>query len=106
MNEVTRGSRNVFADLGFEDAEEMAVRAKLTLRIYHILKDRKLKQKEAAAMLELAQPDVLALMNGKFNDFSIDRLLRLLSRLDQVVPIQIKAKPKKRAHGGIEVLAV
>ena len=105
MREITRGSGNVFADLGFEDAEEMAVRAKLTLRIYHILKDRKLKQKEAAAILELAQPDVSALMNGKFNDFSIDRLLRLLSRLDQVVTIQIKAKPKKRAHGGIEVLA-
>lgn len=104
MSEITRGSGNVFEDLGFEDAEEMAIRATLTLRIYHILKDRKLKQKEAAALLELGQPDVSDLMNGKFNDFSIDRLLRLLTRLDQVVTIQIKAKPKKRARGGIEAV--
>ncbi len=105
MSEVTRGSGNVFEDLGFEDAEEMQVRAQLTLRIFHILKDRKLKQKEAATLLDLAQPDVSRLMNGKFNDFSIDRLMRLLSRLDQVVTIQVKPKAKKQAHGGIEVLA-
>ena len=105
MSDVTKGSGNVFADLGFENPEEMATRAELTYRIYTIVRERGLKPKEAASILDLPLPDASALMGGKFNDFSIDRLLRMLTRLDQVVTIQIKAKPKKRAHGGIEVLA-
>ncbi|NOT60067.1 MAG: XRE family transcriptional regulator [Acidobacteria bacterium] len=105
MSEVLVGSGNVFEDLGFDNAEEMMTRANLTLRIHHIVKERGLKPKEAASLLDLPLPDASALMRGKFNDFSIDRLLRMLTRLDQVVTIQIKAKPKKRAHGGIEVLA-
>ena len=105
MSEAKNVSNNVFADLGFENPEEMATRAELTYRIYELVKQRGLKPKEAAAILNVAQADVTALMSGKFNDFSIDRLLRMLTRLDQVITIQIKAKPKKRAHGGIEVQA-
>ena len=105
MSEVTKGSTNVFADLGFENPEEMATRAELTYRIYTIIKERGLKQKEAAAILDLAPPEVSSLMKGKFNDFSIDRLFRLLTRLDQVVTIQIKPKAKKQARGKIQVMA-
>lgn len=105
MSEGAKGSNNVFADLGFEHPEQMATRAELTHRVYTIIKERGLKPKATATLLELPLPDAKALLKGKFNDFSIDRLLRMLTRLDQVVTIQIKGKPKKRAHGGIEVLA-
>jgi predicted XRE-type DNA-binding protein len=105
MKDVTIGSGNVFEDLGFEDAEEMAVRAKMTLRIYHILKDRKLKQKEAAALLELTSPEVSRLMKGKFTDLSIDRLLRLLNRLDQSVTIKIEQKAPRQSRATIQVMA-
>lgn len=105
MSDVIVGSGNVFEDLGFDDADEMMTRANLTLRIRKIIEQRGLTQKEAAAILELKQPDVSNLMNGKFNDFKIDRLLRLLTRLDQVVTITVKNKPKKRERGGIKVLA-
>ncbi len=103
---ITRGSGNVFADIGLKDADEMLTRAQLTHRIYIIVKQRDLKQKEAAEILGLKQPDVSALMNGKFLDFSVDRLLTLLVRLNQEVKITIKPAPKGKESRGVLVDAV
>jgi len=103
---ITRGSGNVFADLGFTNADEMLTKAHLTHRIYTIIKQRGLKQKAAADILGLRQPDVSALMNGKFLDFSVDRLLNLLVRLNQEIEITIKPAPKGRESRGIQVHAV
>lgn len=103
---ITRGSGNVFADIGFKDADEMLIRAQLTHRIYTIIKKRGLKQKEAADILGLKQPDVSALVNGRFLDFSVDRLLTLLVRLNQEVEIKIKSAPKGKESRGIQVHAV
>ena len=102
---ITRGSGNVFADLGFSNADEMLTRAHLTHSITTILKRRGLKQKAAAEILGLKQPDVSALMNGKFLDFSVERLLNLLVRLDQEVAITIKPAPKGKQSRGIYVHA-
>jgi len=106
MTKVVKGSGNVFADIGFKNAEEMQAKANLTHQIYKIVKERKLKQKEAADILGLKQPDVSALMNGKFLDFSVDRLLSLLVRLNQDVQIIIKPVSKGKTSTGIHVFAV
>jgi predicted XRE-type DNA-binding protein len=103
---VERGSGNVFADLGFNDSDDMLTKANLTHRIYTIIKERGLKQKAAAELLGLKQPDVSALMNGKFLDFSVDRLLHLLVRLNQEVEIIIKPAPRNRASNGIHIQAM
>jgi predicted XRE-type DNA-binding protein len=103
MKGVTKGSGNVFADLGFEDAEEMQLRAHLTQQIYSIIKQRELTQSKAAEILGLAQPDVSALMNGKFVSFSVDRLLKLLVRLNQDIEIVVRPAPKSRASGRVSV---
>ena len=103
---VERGSGNVFADLGFKDSDDMLTKANLTHRIYTIIKERELKQKDAAALLGLKQPDVSALMNGKFLDFSVDRLLHLLVRLNQEVEIIIKPAPRTRISSGIHIQAM
>lgn len=103
---ITRGSGNVFADIGLKDADEMLTRAQLAHRIHAIVKQRGLKQKEAADILGLKQPDVSALMNGKFLDFSVDRLLNLLVRLNQEVEITIKPAPRGKESRGIQVHAV
>ncbi len=106
MTKVVKGSGNVFADIGFKNAEEMQAKANLTHQIYKIVKERKLKQKEAADILGLKQPDVSALMNGKFLDFSVDRLLSLLVRLNQNVEIIIRPVSKGKTSTGIQVHAV
>jgi predicted XRE-type DNA-binding protein len=83
------GSGNVFADLGLEDADELIARSKLGFHVYELLKGRKLKQREIAALLGIKQPDVSHLMNGHFSRFTTDKLLDFLRRLDWKVTIRI-----------------
>jgi predicted XRE-type DNA-binding protein len=87
--EFEEGSGNIFADLGLEDADELFARAQIGFCVFKILKERKLKQRETAALLGIAQSDVSHLMNGHFSRFTTDKLLNFLKRLDRKVTIQI-----------------
>jgi predicted XRE-type DNA-binding protein len=87
--EFEESSGNVFADLGLKDADELFARAQIGFCVYQIVKARKLKQKEIATLLGIAQPDVSHLMNGHFSRFTTDKLLDFLKRLDRKVTIQI-----------------
>ncbi len=53
--EVVEGSGNVFADLGLANPEQERLKAHLTLEIYKILKQRGLRQSEAAKLLGTSQ---------------------------------------------------
>jgi predicted XRE-type DNA-binding protein len=72
-----------------EDAEERLVRAQLGFHVVTLLKNRALKQKDAAILLDILQPDVSHLMNGHFSRFTTDKLLDFLKRLEQKVTIEI-----------------
>ncbi len=93
---VTRGSGNVFADLGLDNPEEELLKAQLVREIREILKRRRLTQTSAAAILGLRQPDVSALVTGRVGRFSLERLLRCVRRLDR--DVAIVTRPKKRAQ--------
>src|SRR5208337_3310295 len=84
------GSGNVFKDLGIPNAEEHLVKAQLVFKIDAIMKDRGLKQAEAADLLGVKQPDVSKMLRGDFKQFSVERLLRFLVALDHDVEIVIK----------------
>ena len=87
---IERGSGNVFADLGHPDAEAHLLKAELVSRIDRIIRQRKLKQVEAAELLGLSQPDVSRLLRGNFREYSVERLLRLLTALGRDVEIVIR----------------
>ena len=84
------GSRNVFKDLGVPNAEEHMVKAQLVFKIDGIMKERRLKQVEAADLFGISQPDVSKMLRGEFRQFSVERLLRFLVALDQDVEIVVK----------------
>ena len=84
------GSRNVFKDLGMQNADEHLIKAELVFKIDAILKQRRLTQAEAAGLLGIKQPDVSKMLRGDFRPFSIERLLRFLVALDQDVEIVVK----------------
>jgi len=90
--EFEEGSGNVFADLEMENADELFARARLGYCVYKILEEQKLKQREIAALLGIAQPDVSHLMNGHFNRFTTDKLLAFLKRLNRKVTIQVSPR--------------
>lgn len=95
---VQRGSGNVFADLGFENAEEEKLKAQLVREIRDILKNRRLTQAKAAELLGLKQPDVSGLLAGRLHKFSLERLLRCVHRLDREVRIVIGPKRRTRTR--------
>ncbi len=97
VREVEAGSGNVFADLEVPEADEALAKAELARRICTILSERKLTQARAAAVLGIDQPKVSALIRGKLDGFSTDRLFRFLNALGQDVEIVIR--PRRQAKG-------
>src|SRR6266478_2167105 len=83
------GSQNVFKDLGVPNADEHLVKAQLVFKIDSIMKERRLKQVEAAALVGVRQPDISMMLRGEFRQFSVERLLRFLVALDQDVEIVV-----------------
>jgi len=102
---ITRGTGNVFADLGFPDAAERQAKLRLAYALNQLLEGRKLSQAEAARILGVSQPKVSALRNYKLAGFSVERLMNLLTALDQDVEIVIRRKPRSRKAGRISVVA-
>ena len=84
---IERGSGNVFADLGRPDAETHLLKAELVTRIDQIIRERRLTQARAAELLGISQPDVSRLLRGNFRDYSVERLLRLMTILGRDVEI-------------------
>ena len=84
------GSGNVFADLGLRNPEEHLIKAQLVYKIDSLMKERGLKQVEAAKLLGVKQPDISKMLRGDFQQFSVERLLRFLVALGQDVEIVVK----------------
>ena len=85
-----QSSGNVFADLGVPNADEHFVKAQLVFKIDGIMKQRSLKQVEAARLFGVRQPDVSKMLCGEFRQFSVERLLRFLVALGQDVEIVVR----------------
>jgi predicted XRE-type DNA-binding protein len=102
---VTRGTGNVFADLGLRDAAERQAKLHLSHALNQVLEARKLSQADAAKVLGVTQPKVSALRHYKLAGFSVERLMNLLTALDQDVEIVIRRKPRSGKTGRISVVA-
>jgi len=102
---IIRGTRNVFADLGYPDAPERQAKLRLAYALNRVLEQRKLTQAAASKALGVSQPKVSALRHYKLAGFSVERLMRLLTALDQDVEIVIKRKPRSRRVARISIVA-
>lgn len=103
-DEIAGGTGNIFADLGMPDAVERQTKTRLAMAINALLKERKLKQAEAAALLGIPQPKVSALVNYRLDGFSVERLMAFLTGLDQDVEIMIR--PSRSGEGQVSVHAL
>jgi predicted XRE-type DNA-binding protein len=100
---VVWGSGNVFADLGLSNPEERFAKAQLVHRIAEIIKERKLTQLEAGAILGIDQAKVSKLVRGRLSEFSTSTLMDYLTRLDQDVEIVVRPKPSSRKTASLLV---
>jgi predicted XRE-type DNA-binding protein len=97
------GGQNVFKDLGVRGPDEHFVKAQLVFKIDRLMKERGLKQVEAADLFGIRQPDVSKMMRGEFRQFSVERLLRFLVALDQDVEISVKPHRDSRNAAALHV---
>ena len=90
---VTPSCGNVFADLDLPDPELLLAKAKLSIKIERLIKERRLTQAKAAKLMGLTQPNVSDLLRGRMDGFTLDRLFRCLDALGQEVEIIVRPKP-------------
>lgn len=89
---ITRGSENVFLDIGFDkdEAENLKLRAELMMRIEDYYEKSGMTQATASKVLGLTTPRFNALLNGKITLFSLDALVNIASRAGLSVRLLIK----------------
>ncbi len=94
----TRGSGNVFADVGFgpEEADNLLLRAQLMSRIRDSA--RGLTQREAAALFNVPQPRLNDVLRGKIDKFSLDALVNMLGHAGMRIELRVKKATQERAR--------
>ena len=99
---ITRGTANVFTDLGLTDPAERQTKTRLALAINRIIKDQGLKQVDAARLLGVPQPKVSALVNYRLDGFSVEKLMDFAVALGR--DVEIIVRPKRDAAARVLVL--
>lgn len=88
---VTPSSGNIFADMGLANPEERLLKAKLARLVNKAIEGKGWTQTEMAKVLGITQPDVSDLSRGRLRNFSVERLLHFLSRLERRVTITVSS---------------
>lgn len=96
---ITKGSGNVFADLGFSPAESrnLRIRSEMMTALRKFIEKEGLTQAEAAKRLKVSQPRISDLTRGKISRFSLDTLVNMLSYAGLEVDLRIKAPTRRVA---------
>jgi predicted XRE-type DNA-binding protein len=104
---VTKGTGNVFRDLGFSDekAAELVLKSSLLLAIQETIREQGWKQAEAAARLGIDQAKVSKLLSGKMAGFSAERLVHWLAKLGRDVEVRVRPAPRGRRQGRVTAKA-
>jgi len=97
---VTRGSTNIFADLGFgvEEAQNLLLRSQTMMVISKWFETSGLTQAAAAKALGLTQPRFNQMLKGKIGEFSLDALVNMATRAGMRVALTIRPIPSVRAR--------
>lgn len=102
---VKRSSGNIFADLRLPDADSLQLKAQIVAAIGNLIKQQGLTQTAAAKKIGLKQPDVSKLLDGRFEGFSLERLLGFLVMLGNRVTIEVQPDNESTERGPRLVLA-
>ena len=90
-----KGSGNIFADLGLPNAEEHQLEAALVVQLKRLMAERNLTQVATAKLIRLKQPDLSKVLRGDFRLVSVEKLMRVLTALDQDVEITVRPHRKR-----------
>ena len=93
--EISKGSENVFEDLGFapEEAANLKIRADLMLDLRTFIENKGWTQAQTAAFFGETQPRISNLMKGEIRRFSVDKLINMLARAGMQVKVDVEPTP-------------
>lgn len=94
---LVRGSGNVFRDFGDPDAEVLQLKAILAGKIIDVLDEQKISVRRAHEITGFAAADFSRVRQAKLQRFTIDRLIAMLSKLDQDVEVSVNVRPRTAA---------
>lgn len=97
--ELIRGSGNVFRDFGDPVADIKQAKAILAARIIAVLDERKLTVRNAASVTGFAAADFSRVRGADLGRFTLDRLIRMLSLLDDTLEVTVRIAPRSDVQG-------
>jgi len=97
---VTRGSGNVFADLGHPNPQEHRTKARLVSQIADLIEERQMTQAAAGELFGIDQPKVSEMLHGRFRGISVYRLMSFIASLGRDVEIVSKKARASNAEMG------
>jgi len=77
------------ADQGYANPDETRLKFSLANRIAVLIEDMRLSQAKVAAVTGLAQPDISRIVNGSVKNYSLYRLIQVLTALGQDVTVAV-----------------
>lgn len=96
--EVTRGSGNVFRDLGHAGPDVLQLKAILAAEIIKVLDERELSVRAAHAQTGIAAADFSRIRNADLGRFTLDRLISIINRLGSRVEVDVSVRPVGRGR--------
>jgi predicted XRE-type DNA-binding protein len=92
--DIVRGSDHPFRDAGLSDPDTKLMKADLAAGIVRVLKERALSGARAAGFAGVTEADISRIRNADLNRFTVDRLVRILNRLDSRVQVAVSLRPR------------
>ena len=95
---ITRGSGNVYRDLGRPNADLEQFKAILAAEIIKSLDAEGLSVRKAQAQTGIAAADFSRIRNADLSRFTVDRLMAILNRLGARVELSVKVRRTRRSE--------
>lgn len=92
MTDIHESQPNIFAEIGVAEPETHLLKAKLVAEIVRLVRERKLTQSAAGALMGISQPEVSRMFKGHFREYSVERLMTLLTAFDRDVEILVRSR--------------
>ncbi len=89
---ITKGSANVFEDLGFDaqESQNLLLRSQTMIALVHWFEASGMTQATAAKALGITQPRFNQLLKGKIEIFSLDALVNMATSAGMRVGLSIR----------------
>jgi len=81
---VQQSSGNIFADLGFDDPEEMLAKAEIVRNIGNAITQLQIDNDKVAELIGIKQSEVYDLIIGRLLHLSKDQLSQFLDKLNHI----------------------